>query len=267
LRDDIAPLAPLKKISGQIIASLIVIAFCDIRLQGMHGLFGIHSLSLPFSILFTLIAMLFIINAFNLIDGIDGLSSGLGIIASFVFGIVFYVYHDFLMAVLSLALCGALAGFLPYNFNKAKIFMGDTGTMTTGFILSIFSIHFLEIARYPAGHSIFSYFYAPVVVLAVLIVPITDMMRVFVIRISKFRSPFSPDRNHIHHRLLSLGFTDAQSALILFGVTIIFIGAAWIFRGMDPLVVFYCLMAAAVILSQIPFFISAVKFSGTATQK
>src|SRR4029077_8978681 len=134
--DDIAPLAPLKKLSGQVIASLIIILYCNIRLEDFHGIFGIHSLSFLPSVLITLFAMLFIINAYNLIDGIDGLSSGLGIISAFVFGILFYICRDYIMSVLAFALCGALFGFLPFNFYKAKIFMGDTGTMTTGFILS-----------------------------------------------------------------------------------------------------------------------------------
>ena len=252
LRDDIAPLAPLKKLSGQVIASLIVILYCNIRLSGLHGLFGIHSLSWISSVVWTIFVMLFIINSFNLIDGIDGLSSGLGIISSFVFGILFYVYGDFLMSVLAFSLCGALLGFIPFNFYKAKIFMGDTGSMTTGFILALLSVHFMEFSREVSISSWFNYSSAPTLVLAAIIIPVVDMMRVFTIRIIRLRSPFSADRNHIHHRLLMLGLNPAQACLILYLINILFVIAAWVFRNENAVNVFYILIISAFILTQLP---------------
>ena len=252
LRDDIAPLAPLKKLSGQVIASLIVVLYCNIRLSGLHGLFGIHSLSWISSVLWTVFAMLFIINAFNLIDGIDGLSSGLGIISSFVFGILFFVYGDFLMSVLAFSLCGALFGFIPFNFYKARIFMGDTGTMTTGFILALLSVHFMELSREVTVTSWFSYYSAPTLVLSALIIPVIDMMRVFIIRIIRLRSPFSADRNHIHHRLMMLGLNPAQACIILYMINILFVIAAWVFRDRNAVTVFYVFMFSAFILTQLP---------------
>ncbi len=252
LRDDIAPLAPLKKLSGQVIASLIVILYCNIRLSGLHGLFGIHSLSWISSVVWTIFVMLFIINSFNLIDGIDGLSSGLGIISSFVFGILFYVYGDFLMSVLAFSLCGGLLGFIPFNFYKAKIFMGDTGSMTTGFILALLSVHFMEFTREVSIASWFNYSSAPTLVLAALIIPVVDMMRVFTIRIIRLRSPFSADRNHIHHRLLMLGLNPAQACLILYLINILFVIAAWVFRNENAVNVFYILIISAFILTQLP---------------
>lgn len=251
LRDDIAPLAPLKKLSGQIIASFIVIIYCDIRLQGLHGMFGLHALSWPASLIWTILAMLFIINAYNLIDGIDGLSSGLGIISSFVFGLLFYINHDFLMSVLAFSLCGGLSGFIPYNFQKARIFMGDTGTMTIGFILSVFSIHLMELSR-DAVTAEFSYFYTPVIVFALLVIPVTDMVRVFIIRIITFRSPFSADRNHVHHCLLGLGLSTIMTNVLLYSVSIIFIGAAWVLRNENASLVFYLLTICSFILVQLP---------------
>ncbi len=252
LRDDIAPLAPVKKLSGQVIASLIVILYCNIRLQDFHGIFGIHSLSFIPSVLITLFAMLFIINAYNLIDGIDGLASGLGIISSAVFGILFYIYGDYLMSVLSFSLCGALSGFIPYNFYRAKIFMGDTGTMTMGFILALLSVYFLELSRVTEMNMFFTYSSAPVFVLSALIIPVVDMMRVFIIRILRFRSPFSADRNHIHHRLLQVGFSPALACCVLYFVNILFVAAAWFLRFGDPVIIFYSLVFSAVILTQLP---------------
>lgn len=259
LRDDIAPLAPIKKLSGQVIASLIAVMFCDIRLEGLHGLFGIHSMPWLVSVFVSVFAMLFIINAYNFIDGIDGLSSGLGIISSLVFGVLFLVYGDFLMAVLGFALCGALMGFLHYNFYQAKIFMGDTGTMTTGFILSLFAVHFMELTRDVTASFWLSYYYAPVVVLSVLIIPVVDMLRVFIIRIIHLKSPFSADRNHIHHRLLELGLSPAQTCIILYVVNLIFILSAWLLRGNDPLFIFYLISFSAILLTQLPYFVLLIK--------
>ncbi len=252
LRDDIAPLAPLKKLSGQITAALILVLFCNIRLTSLHGLLGIHGLNEYASFAITLIGILFIVNSYNLIDGIDGVASGLGIIASFIFSILFYVYSDPLMSILALSLCGALMGFFPYNFRDAKIFLGDTGTMTIGFVLSIFSFHFIELSRVVSVETWFTYQSAPNVVFAILVIPMVDTLRVFTIRIFKRQSPFIADRNHIHHRLLQLGFQPHQACLLLYLVNAIFISAAWFLRHENPAFVLYSLIATALILTQLP---------------
>jgi len=251
LRDDLAPLAPLKKLSGQVIASLIIVLFCNMGIKDLHGLLGIHEVGVVPSILLSLLVMLTIINAFNLIDGIDGLATGLGIIASALFGLVFLAYGELLMSVLAFALCGALSGFLPYNFYKASIFMGDTGTMTIGFILSVFTVHFTELSTAEAG-GLFSYHAIPSFQLSVLIVPVADMIRVFMIRIFRGRSPFSPDRNHIHHRLLQLGLNPAQACLVLYAVSIGFAGLSWLLRDSNDPLIFWYLFAGALLLSQLP---------------
>ena len=252
LRDDIAPLAPIKKLSGQLTAAVILILFCKIRLESLHGLFGIHALNEYASFFLTLLGMLFVVNSYNLIDGIDGLASGLGIIASLVFSILFYIYNDPLMSVLSLSLCGALMGFFPYNFRNAKIFLGDTGTMTIGFVLSIFAFRFIEISRVANIDSWFNYQVAPVVVFAVLVIPMIDTLRVFTIRIFKKQSPFVADRNHIHHRLLELGFKPHQVCILLYLVNTLFILSAWIFRYESPSFLLYSFIATALILTQLP---------------
>ncbi len=255
LRDDIAPLAPLKKLSGQIIACAIVILYCDIRLRGLHGLFGIHTLSLSTSIIWTLFAMLFIINAYNFIDGIDGLAAGLGMIASIMFGALFLIDGQHLFAVIAFSLCGALGGFLPYNFYRARIFMGDTGSMVTGFILSILAIQFLESSHDGSSGNLFGYGSAPLIVLSALIIPVVDMMRVFILRIIRFRSPFSADRNHIHHKLIDLGLNPMEACLILYTIGIGFIIVAWFMKPFSPAAVFYLLLISAGMLTQLPHFL------------
>ncbi len=252
LRDDIAPLAPLKKFSGQITAAVILILFCDIRLSSLHGLFGIHALGEYSSSIITLMGILFIVNSYNLIDGIDGLAAGLGIIASFFFSVLFYVYNEPLMTVLALSLCGALLGFFPYNFRNAKIFLGDTGTMTIGFVLSIFAFHFIEISKSVDVHEWFDYQTSPIIVFAILVIPLIDTLRVFTIRIFNWQSPFSADRNHIHHRLLELGMRMHHVCLLLYLVNTLFILSAWFLRHENPSFVLYSLVAIALIFTQLP---------------
>jgi UDP-GlcNAc:undecaprenyl-phosphate/decaprenyl-phosphate GlcNAc-1-phosphate transferase len=252
LRDDIAPLGALKKLSGQVIASLIVILYCDIRLQGLRGLFGIHNIGWLPSISITLLIMLFIINAYNFIDGIDGLAGGLAMIASVVFGTLFFVYSDFLMSILAFSLAGSLAGFLPYNFNKARIFMGDTGTMTVGFILAVLGLHFLELTRITNPPGFFTFESSPVMVFSAMVIPLTDTIRIFIVRLINRRSPFRADRNHIHHLLQILGFSTVATCIILYFVNIFFVVLAWMSRSWNPLFAFYILFGFASVLSVIP---------------
>lgn len=252
LRDDMMPLQPIAKIFGQGVAAMLVVLFCNIRLLGMHGLFGFHVLPVGVLSVISILVILFIINAYNLIDGVDGLAGGLGFIASAVFGVLFFLYGDLLMAVLSFSLCGALLGFLIFNFHPAKIFMGDTGTMTVGFILAVLSLRFVELAKGMQVPELFTSRSAPVMVLAILIIPIVDTLRVFTLRIMHKRSPFSPDRNHIHHKLLQLGLSPRAVTLILYAVNVLFIAAAYVFRNQDSSLVFYAMLANALLLIQLP---------------
>jgi UDP-N-acetylmuramyl pentapeptide phosphotransferase/UDP-N-acetylglucosamine-1-phosphate transferase len=252
LRDDIAELAPLKKLSGQLLAAVIMIVFCDVRLTSLHGLFGIHELGLFSSVGITLTGFLFIVNSYNLIDGVDGLASGLGIIASATFAYIFYKCDDGLMCILALSLAGALCGFIPYNFTGARIFLGDTGTMTIGFLLAIFSFRFIELAKSVQILDSFDYRHAPVLVFAILVIPLIDTIRVFTIRIFKKQSPFVADRNHIHHRLLALGLSTEMTCLVLYLVNLLFILSAWLLRRYEPVFILYLLIFIALIFTQLP---------------
>jgi UDP-N-acetylmuramyl pentapeptide phosphotransferase/UDP-N-acetylglucosamine-1-phosphate transferase len=252
LRDDIIPVKPIIKILGQLIAAFLVITFCDIHLTGLHGLFGIHTVSPVIGAMISALVILFLINAFNLIDGLDGLAGGLAFIASISFGILFYLYADLFMSVLSFTLAGALLGFLFYNFHPAKIFMGDTGSMTIGFILAVLSIRFIELNKVSDQLNIFNHRSAPVIVLAILIIPVIDALRVFVLRIMKRRSPFSADRKHIHHQLLDLGLEQKQAAVLLYTMNLLFILSAWFFRFLDPTMLFYVFIISALALVLLP---------------
>ncbi|MCC7233635.1 MAG: undecaprenyl/decaprenyl-phosphate alpha-N-acetylglucosaminyl 1-phosphate transferase, partial [Bacteroidia bacterium] len=245
LRDDLLPLSPFIKIFCQTVAALLVVLFCNLRLSHPPGLFEIHTLPEIPAMTAGILILLFITNAYNLIDGVDGLAAGLGTIASFSFGLLFYFMEDPLMAVFAFAVCGALLGFSLFNVSPARIFMGDSGTMTVGFSLAIFAIR-LSALPLPEPGGISGY--SPVLATAILIIPVIDTLRVFTIRIFRRRSPFAPDKNHIHHRLLLLGLSHNAVTLLLCTVNLGFIFTAWLLRHQNPTLVFYFLVLTALVL-------------------
>jgi len=255
LRDDILPIKPVIKILGQMAAAFLVISFCGLYISGLHGLFGIHTVSPVIAYVISTLVILFLINSFNLIDGLDGLAAGLAFIAALSFTYLFFCYEEYFMAVLSCSLAGALLGFLVYNFYPAKIFMGDTGSLTVGFILSILAIRFVELNKATVVEDLFNQRSAPVIVLAILIIPVVDAIRVFFLRLYKKRSPFSADRLHIHHKLLDLGFSERQVALVLYIVNLLYIFLAWFFRFEDSTFMFYVLIISALVMTQLPHLI------------
>ena len=179
----------------------------------------------------TFILFLALINSFNLIDGIDGLSSGVGIITSLFFGIGFLLNHHMSYAIMSFILATSLIAFFIYNvFGKEnKIFLGDTGSMLIGYLLSIFAVRFLN---FESATTVFDPdLSTPAVMLCVLIVPLFDTARVFMLRMLRGKSPFAADRSHIHHRLLDISGSHIKATSIILSVNLLFIAIALIFRN------------------------------------
>ncbi|MFN6946706.1 MAG: MraY family glycosyltransferase, partial [Cytophagaceae bacterium] len=202
LKDDIVSVSAFKKFFVQVLAAGIIMFIADIRITSFQGVLGIYELEAGISYLFTFIVIIGITNAINLIDGLDGLAGTIIFIISSVFGVFFLIYGGEMYAVyayVAFCLMGGVAGFLRYNLHKAIIFMGDTGSLVCGFIVSVLAIQFIEMRAVDN---------APAISLAVLFIPILDTLRVFVLRIAAGVSPFSPDKNHIHHRMMSFGFSQ-----------------------------------------------------------
>jgi UDP-N-acetylmuramyl pentapeptide phosphotransferase/UDP-N-acetylglucosamine-1-phosphate transferase len=245
LRDDLLPLSPITKLVGQVVASAILVVFMDLRLQSFHGIFGIYDLHPLISYIFTFFTMLVIINSFNLIDGLDGLAGLLGIISSFVLGIWFFLAGEHMFAILALAMTGALLAFLWYNWEPSRIFMGDTGSMILGLTLSVLIIRFIDLHRVIPVESTIRFAAAPTAAIAIILVPLTDTLRVFIIRILRGQSPFSADKNHIHHHLMRLGFSHSQTALMLGFLQLGFIGLTVGLRNYSNAVVLPLLIVLA----------------------
>lgn len=254
IKDDLFPLTASKKMLGQLASVLIVVFQGDIRIANFYGLFGIHDLSYWFSVGFTVFVLLLITNAFNLIDGINGLSAGIGIIVLSTYAYWFYQMDDQLFFILCLAYVGALFGFMRYNFVKAKIFMGDSGSLLLGFIIAVVTVHFIQKAQYHQPYVFFS-ISGSIYAFNLLIIPLFDTLRVFTIRILNKRSPFSADRNHIHHRLIDLGMSHIQAASLLFTVNFLFIGMASLLDVIRPRNYLVLMILVAWILSQLPILI------------
>ncbi|OSZ80787.1 undecaprenyl-phosphate alpha-N-acetylglucosaminyl 1-phosphate transferase [Chitinophagaceae bacterium IBVUCB2] len=232
LKDDIIILSASKKLIGQIIAASILIHLGGIRIDSMHGLLGFNELPEGFALALSYLTIIVVINSFNLIDGVDGLAASLGILTMSVFGAYFFAIDYQAYALLSFAMAGSLVAFMIFNHQPAKIFMGDSGSLMIGLINAILVIKFINVAESPfVGVPVTS---AVAVGFSILIVPLLDTLRVFSIRILKGRSPFTPDRNHVHHLLLDRGMSHAAVTLTCVGINIGFILLTWFGKELGP---------------------------------
>lgn len=215
LKDDILVISARKKLMVQIAAAIILVTLGNVEITNLSNLFFLNQISPWISIPLSFMLLLFIINAMNLIDGIDGLASGITILVSGVLGSWFFVSGHIQYAILSFAIAGSLLAFLRFNLwgGDNKIFMGDTGSLILGGLLGILVIQFLNLNI--AAPTLVKMQNAPAFVLSLLIVPVTDTLRVFTIRIYQKRSPFSPDMNHIHHLLIRSGMKHIQASSFL----------------------------------------------------
>lgn len=236
-RDDVEPLTPSIKMAGQLLVSFILVFGGGIRLTSLYGMFGVWEISFAWSLFLTVFTILVIINAVNLIDGIDALCSSVGLLAMSTFGTWFYLTQHLEHAILAAALSGSLVSFLRFNYTPAKIFMGDTGSLFIGLTCAIMAITFIETN---GSTPIIEYKYsaAPAIAIAVLILPLTDLLRVFILRLIEGSSPFSPDRKHLHHLLTDLGFSHIHTTLTLLALNIFCLTLAlWMHRSGNLLIV------------------------------
>lgn len=235
LKDDLMVLSAKTKFLVQIVAVTFLLDSLELLNFNFHGFLGVGSLSSWLAILLNYFVVLAIINGYNLIDGIDGLASMVGIVIFSVSFVIFYYVGSYYFALLSAIGVGFLLAFLRYNLSKnKKIFMGDTGSMIIGFVIGILLLKFLSLDDEalnslkikPSNAIIFS--------LAVLVVPFLDVLRVFVIRLMNKKKPFSPDRNHIHHILIDNGLSHFKSSLIISLVNVLIVVCIYLLNIFIP---------------------------------
>jgi len=251
--DDLLVLSPFKKIVGQVIATSVIIFLGDLQIDNMHGVLGIYDLPIWIGALFTIFVVIVITNGFNLIDGVDGLAAGVGVISSFSFGVIALLMEQSDVAMVAFTLMGALIGFLRYNLFPAKIFMGDTGSMVVGMILSVLAINSIEYGLVTETIKLPNK--GPLLAIAILAIPLFDSLRVFVARIIKGRHPLSAGRGHIHHALLALGFGHTKTSLILYFFTISIIVFSYFLLEFNVNVSIAILSLISFISLYIPFYL------------
>jgi len=249
--DDVLILTPTAKLLGESLAGIALIGFADLRITHLHGLFGITEIGIIPSYIISIFILIAIINALNLIDGIDGLASGLGILYCSFFALYFGLAGESSWSILGICMVGSLAVFFIYNVfgNREKIFMGDSGSLLLGYLLTAFVFHFCEINAYHRVPEWLHMNAAPAVAVCVLTIPIFDTIRVSLTRIKKHRSPFQPDKNHIHHLLLSTGLNHIQTTCVLLSVSVVFVGLAILGRNWNMWLLLFVDFALATILT------------------
>ncbi len=264
--DDIVVMRAYKKLVAQIVVSALIVIGSDIRIRSLFGILGIYELKYFVSVIFSIVTFIILINAFNLIDGIDGLAGGYSVICSVLFGISYYRLgaYNYPLVVLSVVVIGAVLAFLYYNlsnYRTNKIFMGDTGSMLLGFLLAFTSICFIDvfIDREIPGIPRYHLQSAPVMAVAILILPIVDTLNVIIIRLANKKSPFDADKNHIHHKLLKLNLTHRRSSFYIILYYLFVVTIAYYFRHININLLLVIVLLVGFLGAYIPDFIYVMK--------
>ena len=254
LKDDIVGISANKKLLVHLIIGAFLVLGLNLRIDDFHGIFGLTEIPASVSIPFSMFVYVVIVNAINLIDGVDGLAGGYGMVAMSAFGMWFAWTGDWVSATVGAALAGALAGFLLFNLHPAKIFMGDSGSLLLGLMAYVMACHVIQSPNEVAMPGVVR----PIAAMCFLAYPLVDTLRVFALRIMARRSPFSPDRRHIHHLLMQLGWGHRLTSAALWMYSLVFVVLAlqpaemWGAIGITGQ--FFALLGLAFALGSLPFF-------------
>lgn len=266
VRDDLVPLKPSLKLVGQILAAIVLISLFDLRLKSLYGLFGIYELPLIASYLLTLFTIIIITNSFNLIDGLDGLAGSVAIIALLSFGIWYFLIGDQVFAVLCFAMLGSILAFLIFNWEPSEVFMGDTGALVIGLMLAIMAIHFIDVNDLYKNNKY--HFNASVTTAACfIIIPLVDTLRIIILRLKKGKSPFTPDKSHIHHAIMRLGMNHSKTTMMLAGIQLLYIALAVVFNDVHESYMLIGIILLSVTLSVTLDYLILKKLSTTKSEE
>ena len=225
LKDDLVVLSPGTKILAQALAAIFILVNPSFTIDSLNGFLNIYEIPYFLYLGIGLFIMIIIINSYNLIDGIDGLASIVGIVILIIYTTIFYSSQEYFFALISITMNAILMAFFGFNISSnRKIFMGDTGSLIVGFVISILTLKFLALKPEAYESLPFLLENAPLIAIAILIVPLFDTARVFTIRIVNKKGPFSPDRNHIHHVLIDFwGLSHKQASFIIGCFNLLFV--------------------------------------------
>lgn len=225
LKDDLVVLSPGSKLIAQVIAIAFILVNDSFGIESLNGFLNIYEIPYYLYLVIGGFLMLTIINSYNLIDGIDGLASIVGIVIMVIYTTIFYLSQEYFFALIAITMNACLMAFFGFNISSSKkIFMGDTGSLIVGFIISVLTLKFLALEPTAYGELPFLLENAPLIAISILIVPLFDTARVFAIRLANNKGPFSPDRNHVHHVLIDFwGLSHKQASFIIGCFNIIFV--------------------------------------------
>lgn len=215
--DDKMDISPIYRLIIQL-GCAFAVASTGIRITSFYGILGIYEISIIWQYLFTLLIITGVVNAFNLMDGIDGLAGGLALVGFSVFAVLSYIISDFTNLILFVTLASSTLGFLKFNLSKKKIFLGDSGALFLGFMLVVSGINIIEKTNGIASCN------QPLILLAVIsifLLPVLDSLRVYSGRIMNGLSPFTPDKSHIHHLFLLLNLSHRQIAYAVISISLL----------------------------------------------
>ncbi len=252
--DDISNLSPWLRFVIEIAVVVMLLFMTNISLNSLHGLWGVYNLPLWLSAPLTIFAVVGIINAINLIDGVDGLSSGFCMLASVAFGVIFYMSGSVMMLSLCVVTFASLLPFFCHNvFGKSsKMFIGDGGSLMMGLMMSTYVVAVISfrgerVSSLPEGVGLVAF------TMAVMAVPIFDTLRVMAMRLLRGTSPFSPDKTHLHHLFIELGFSHIGTTISVLLLNIVVILAWWIsyMLGASVDIQFYVVVTCAICVTAV----------------
>jgi len=248
LRDDVLALTPKQKLYNQFLPVLILVFLDNTVLTSTYGLFGDLIFPEWVSFILSVFVLIILTNAYNLIDGLDGLAGTIGIIILGFYGVWFFAIGSTALGYIAFCFSGALIAFLFFNWQPSRIFMGDTGALMIGLLISYMSIQFIKANYELPDQNLYRFSSSVATAICILIIPVFDTLRVIIVRLRKFQSPFRADKNHIHHQFLNLGFSHAKSVISISIISIFFIGIAVLLRNQsDTLIISIVLVVCLLI--------------------
>jgi len=245
LLDDISELSSYLRFFVQLVVACVVVYIGDLRISDFHGVLGLHELPYLFSVIFSISVIIFIINSFNLTDGLDSLAASLGLFILISFAIIFYCNGKYYDCTLACTGFSSLLAFWLYNKPPARIFMGDGGSLMIGFIIACCAIRACSMKIEPSG------VINPVFILCILAYPSVDTLRVFLVRILSGKPPFSADRNHIHHLLVDKDFNHGWASFFAVMYSAVLTGICYLIVEYVTLS-FYIMVSLAILFIVLP---------------
>ncbi|MBN8576837.1 MAG: undecaprenyl/decaprenyl-phosphate alpha-N-acetylglucosaminyl 1-phosphate transferase [Cytophagales bacterium] len=231
LRDDILALTPRQKLYSQFLPILILVI---LDRTFFHSTYGLATVQFPVwvGMGITIAVVVVLTNAYNLVDGLDGLAGTIGLLILASYGTWFFLIDETTLSLIAFCFVGALAAFLYFNWQPSRIFMGDTGALLIGLLISYLTIKFIHINFHLPEDNDYKFKASVATAVYVLIVPVFDTLRVIILRLRQLQSPFKADRNHLHHQFINIGFSHARAVVAIASINLIFLFLALLLRNL-----------------------------------